>query len=552
MSHVITQACCNDASCIPVCPVGCIHPTPDEPGFATTEMLYIDPAVCIDCGACVPACPVNAIKPDAQLDPSMMRYREINAAHFAQTPIAASLGPVDYTPPPGAIGPDTLRVAIVGSGPAGAYAAQELLRYPNVEVDMFERLPTPWGLVRAGVAPDHPATKAVISIFEHTADDARFHFHLNVEIGVHLSHAELMAHHHCVIYAAGASSDRPLGVPGEHMPGSVAAAEFVNWYNGHPDFANREFDLSHPRVAVIGNGNVALDIARILVLDPDELATTDIAPAALDALRASNVEEVLVIGRRTPAEAACTTPELIALGSLSGVDVIVDPIEAAASATVSLTPSMHFKIELFKQYSQQVAGAANRRIRLRFLASPAEIVGTERVRGLRLERNQVQKSTDGELRVVGTDEYETLDVGLVIRAIGYRGRLIAELPFDDERGVLPNIDGRVVDGERTLSGVYATGWIKRGPTGVIGTNRQCAKATVSHVVSDYAAGLFSEPPLGRMELAALIADRQADALDLGGWRSIDRAEREAGRRTGAPRVKITDVDRMVRVARGAN
>lgn len=550
MTHVITQACCNDASCVPVCPVGCIHPGPSEPGFAKTEMLYIDPATCIDCGACVSACPVRAIVPDTALNAATTPYLEINAAFYANAPIKPALQRVEIPPPTPALGRGVLRVAIVGSGPAGSYAAEELLRHPNVEVDMFDRLPTSWGLVRAGVAPDHPSTKAVTNLFERTADNARFRFHLNLEVGKQITHGELLRHHHAVIYAYGASADRRLGIPGEHLPGSIAATQFVNWYNGHPDFADHTFDLSGPRVAIIGNGNVALDVARILVMNPDDLATTDMAAHAVAALRSSAIEEVVVLGRRGPLEAAYTTPELLALGNLRGIDVIADEREVGGSPSGSPLLAQR-KVEIAARYARNRPVTGHRRIRLRYLASPVAILGDDRVTGLRLERNRLEWLPSGEMRAVPTGEYEEIETGMVIRSVGYRGRAIPGLPFDEERGVLPNVEGRVVDEGSLLAGVYATGWIKRGPSGVIGTNRQCAKQTVSHLVEDFTAGRLVDPPLSREDLNTLVRERQPAVVDLAGWRAIDRDEREAGVANGSPRRKITRVADMLKACRSA-
>src|SRR3546814_689419 len=335
MTHVITRACCNDAACVPVCPVNCIHPTPDEPDYGTAEMLYIDPQGCIDCGACVEACPVSAITADYDLAPEYARYEEINARYFA------SEERQDYeqvqntrTSRSWADAPEgTLKVAIVGSGPAACYAAEELLTQRGLpaEVDMFEKLPTPWGLVRFGVAPDHQDTKSASGSFARTMKRKGFRLFLNAEVGVDITLAELKERYHAVIYAVGAMGDRALGVPGETLPGSHSATEFVAWYNGHPDFAARTFDLAHERAVIVGNGNVALDVARILVSDPEALAKTDIADHALAQLRSSKVREVVVLGRRGPLEAAFTTKELIGLSQTPGADLLVRPDELSVN-----------------------------------------------------------------------------------------------------------------------------------------------------------------------------------------------------------------------------
>ncbi|WP_431952936.1 FAD-dependent oxidoreductase [Nocardia lijiangensis] len=548
MPHVITQACCNDASCVAVCPVGCIRPGPDEPGFATTEMLYIDPATCIDCGVCVPTCPVGAIARDSTLTGIDTRYIDINAAYYEHNPISQSLAPVDLPAPVVAAGAATLRVAVVGSGPAGSYAAQELLGHPGIEVNMFDRLPTPGGLIRAGVAPDHPATKSVAALFEPMMADYRFGLYLDVEIGTHLSHADLLEHHHAVIYAHGASGDRRLGIPGEDLPGSVSATEFVNWYNGHPDYAERSFDLSGTRAVIIGNGNVALDIARILVADPNRLARTDMADHAVNALRDSNIEEVLVIGRRGPAQAAYTTPELLALSALPGIDVITDPAEAtldAVSRTVVDDPSspasLRHKVQLVAEYATRPATPGNHRILLRYLAAPVEILGHDRVTGLRIARNRLDRNESGTPNAVPTGVTEDIETGLVLRAVGYRGAPMPDLPFDNTRAVLPNDAGRVHDPDTNipLIGVYVTGWIKRGPSGVIGTNKSCAQQTVAALLADHAAGLLRAPTTSTAQFTAWMHERRPDLISLTGWRAIDSAERQLGQDVSKPRSKIT-------------
>src|ERR1700742_3895898 len=327
MPHVITQSCCSDGSCVYACPVNCIHPSPDEPGFASAEMLYIDPVACVDCGACVSACPVGAIAPDNRLDVKQLPFVGINAAFYPPRPEGMKLPPTSKLAPviPAAevhARSKPLTVAIVGSGPAAMYAADELLTQHGVRVNVFEKLPTPYGLVRAGVAPDHQNTKRVTELFERVAGHRRFRFYLNVEVGKDLSHADLLAHHHAVLYAVGSPDDRRLDIEGLGLPGTGTATELVAWINGHPDFANLPVDLSHERVVVVGNGNVALDVARVLTTDPDELARTDISDHALQALRASRVREVVIAARRGPAHSAFTLPELIGLTTTS--DVVLD------------------------------------------------------------------------------------------------------------------------------------------------------------------------------------------------------------------------------------
>lgn len=556
MAFVITQPCCNDASCTEVCPVDCIHPTPEERTFRTTEMLYIDPDTCIDCGLCVDACPVNAIYRDDDLPDTMERYASINADFFAD-------GDVEYADPGRSLKfpkteQDPFRVAIVGSGPSGFYAARELLAFKRsgIEVDMFDRLPTPWGLVRAGVAPDHPETKAVTDLFAEVSRRPGFRLHLNVEVGKHITHAELLEHHHAVIYAVGAPSDRHLGIPGEELPGSFAATEFVAWYNGHPDHAGRTFDLSGRRAVVVGNGNVALDVARLLVLDPDTLAKTDMAEHAVDALRRSAIEEVVLLGRRGPAQAAFTNPELLALGHLPGVDVVVEAadleLDDASAAVVAADPAKRLKLEILREYASRPIAGHPKRIVLRFLVSPVEVQGADHVTGLVVARNEMVADASGVMRARSTGDTELLETGLVLRSVGYRGLPVPDLPFDAERGTISNVGGRIteVGTDVPVVGSYTAGWIKRGPSGVIGTNRQCAHDTIALILEDLAADRLNPPKGDRDALVALLADRQPDEVDWSGWKAIDTRERELGTASGRPRVKLLDVGEMVAIAKG--
>ncbi|MGX6510953.1 FAD-dependent oxidoreductase [Rhodococcus sp. SJ-2] len=537
MTYVVTQACCNDATCVAVCPVNCIHPTPDEAQYARTEMLYIDPTVCIDCGACADVCPVEAIVPDGDLTPETEIYKELNAAYFLGNPTVS--GPSEVPPEPVVASerPDTLRVAIVGSGPSAFYAAEELLqrRDVDVEVTMFERLGVAGGLVRFGVAPDHQTTKAVERVFARTAGRNGFRAHLGVEVGRDISVEELLDHHHAVIHASGASDDRRLGIAGEDLPGSYAAREFVAWYNGHPDFADRTFDLSGRRAVVIGNGNVALDVARILARDPEYLVPGDIAEHALEALRSSAIEEVVVLGRRGAEHGAFTTPELLALGSLPEVDVTVHGgYDAPRGASI--------KLRTIAEYAQRTPRPGRRRITLRFDAAPGEIIGTTHVEGLRLSPHAAR------------GEEEVLDCSLVLRSVGYRGRPLPGLPFDSDRGTVPNVSGRVVDPahDRPLPGLYVAGWIKRGPTGVIGTNRYCAAETVEAIIADHERMLLPSPARTSDELVKVVESRCPDSFGFDGWRRIDRHERMEGRRRGRARHKLVETDVMLAVARGSS
>ncbi|MFC9556129.1 FAD-dependent oxidoreductase [Rhodococcus sp. NPDC056960] len=553
MAHVVTQSCCNDASCVPVCPVDCIHPTPNEPGYGRAEMLYIDPAGCIDCGACIDACPVDAIVPDYDLTPETARYEEINAAFYAnRDPLAPAA-----VPPAAALQVSErglLRVAIVGSGPSGCYAAENLLSRSGlaVEVSFFEKLATPFGLIRFGVAPDHQGTKAVASQFQKTASRKNVDFYLNVEVGEHLTHDELLAHHDAVIYAVGAPADCALGIPGEDLPGSHSATEFVGWYNGHPDHAHRTFDLSGTRAVIIGNGNVALDVARVLVSGASVLRKTDIAPHALEALSESRIEEVVVVGRRGPAQAAYTNPELLALGYLPGVHVAVDPDEMAEAPTSGGRPDSieAMKARIVAEFAAAPRTPGDRRIALRYLLSPVEMLGHHRVEGIRLVRNELVPDPAGNPAAVPTGVAEDIDCGLVLRSVGYRGVPVAGIPVSGARATMRNDGGRVLDPDSgaPMPGVYTVGWIKRGPSGVIGTNKACAAETVDALVDDFHAGRVTAPGGGRDELRRLVAERRPDRIDYDGWKTIDAYERRLGRESGRPRVKLVDTASMIEIA----
>ena len=538
MAYVVTQNCCNDATCVAVCPVDCIHPTPAERAYTRTEMLYIDPGACIDCGACSDVCPVDAIVPGDALVPDIDRYRDINAEYFRRNPRTTSPG-AHVQPLPlavataGVTDPPPLRVAIVGSGPSAFYAAEELLARRDVaaEVTMFEKLTVAGGLVRFGVAPDHWHTKTVDRVFDRTARRDGFTFHLGVEVGRDVTVDEVLAHHHAVIHASGASGDRRLGVPGEDLPGSHAAREFVAWYNGHPDHAQRTFDLGASRAVVVGNGNVALDVARILVSDMSTLRLTDIADHALSALADSRIEEVVVLGRRGPEHAACTTPELLALGSLPGIDVLVD-------GPVTAGPDAPAKLRILADYSRREPTPGNKRIVLRFGATPREVLGERRTEAL---------------LVAAGDTADRIECGLILRAVGYRGLPVAGLPFDEPSGTVANVAGRVTlpEAGRAVPGQYVAGWIKRGATGVIGTNRYCAAETVESLLADHRDGLLTAPASTAADLTALVRTRRPDSLSGADWRAIDRHERERGREAGRPRIKIVDADTAVAVAADA-
>jgi ferredoxin/flavodoxin---NADP+ reductase len=449
-----------------------------------------------------------------------------------------------------------VRIAVIGAGPAGFYAAGHLLKDSEgrIEVDMLERLPTPWGLVRSGVAPDHPKIKSVTRVYEKTAAHPRFRYFGNVELGRQVSRAELREHYHAIVYATGSPADRPLGIPGEELPGSWAATDFVGWYNGHPDHPDLEFDLGCERAIVIGNGNVALDAARMLVLSHEELARTDIADHALHALDRSSIREVVVVGRRGPAQAAFTNPELLELGELSGTDVIVDPAELERALAVpdpTAAKIAEGNVRILRDYAQRAPRGHARRVVLRFLLSPVELIPDEQghVTAARLTRNELLAGGDGRLRAHSTGESETISAGLVLRAIGYRGVALPGVPFDERSGVIPGERGRVLGPGGPLRGEYVVGWIKRGPTGVIGTNKKDAQETVDAILEDLAAGALHEPSApDPAELLETLRVRQPELVTYAGWSEIDRHERSRGEPAGRPRVKLTRIEEMLRVA----
>ncbi|MGL6237022.1 MAG: FAD-dependent oxidoreductase [Segniliparus sp.] len=544
MPHVITQSCCSDGSCVFACPVNCIHPTPDEPDFLTAEMLHIDPRACVDCGACVDACPVEAIVPDSKLSPKQLPFLEINASYFPK-----GKRPLWYSPMLAPI-PEApkveerrtpLRVAVVGSGPAGMYAADELLTQAGVEVSVFDKLPTPYGLVRAGVAPDHQHTKQVAELFDMIADQDGFSFYLNVDVGRDLTHADLLRHHHAVVYAVGASSDRRLDIPGAALPGSFTATEFVTWVNALPDHAELPVRLDHERVVIVGNGNVALDVARVLTLDPAALDGTDISRTALAALHDSKVREVVVVGRRGPEFSAFTMPELIGLAS--SVEVVLDPparelvLKALAETDDRVRRE---KLELLATLPTEPSGSG-RHIRLCYQLSPVRVVGEDRVEGVQFEAGG---------SVPGSSEPTTIPAGLLLTSIGYRALPVKDLPFDEVRAVVPNEDGRVLDPATgaALPGVYVVGWIKRGPSGFIGTNKSCSRDTVFALVDDYNQGLLPDPEHGQGPFDELVRQRQPDVVDRRGWLNIEAAELARGHAANRVRDKFTAVPQMLAAA----
>jgi ferredoxin/flavodoxin---NADP+ reductase len=448
-----------------------------------------------------------------------------------------------------------VRIAIIGSGPAGFYAAGHLLTGTkrDVQIDMLDRLPTPWGLVRSGVAPDHPKIKSVTRVFEKTAAHSSFRFFGNVEFGVDVTRDELVERFHAIVYATGSPTDRPLGIPGEDLPGSWAATEFVGWYNGHPDHPDLDFDLSCERAVVIGNGNVALDVARMLALTPEELTTTDTADHALEVLAQSRISEIVVVGRRGPEQAAFTNPELRELGELAGADVVVDPDElerALAAPDPHAGATARRNVEILREFARRPPAGERKRIVLRFLASPVELLGDGAVEAVKLAINELRPEPDGTLRAHATGAVETIETGLVMRAIGYRGAPLPGVPFDERRAVIANEQGRVSGPDGPVRGEYVVGWIKRGPTGVIGTNKKDAQETVDAILEDMGAGRLLEPVHDADDLGELLAARHPAVVDYAGWELIDRHERARGEPAGRPRVKLTRIGEMVRVAAG--
>lgn len=539
MPYVITQNCCNDASCVPVCPTNCIHPTPDEPDYATAEMLYIDPDGCIECGACLDACPVSAIEPDYDLPEGSLPFLELNATYYLDE------GRKDYPREPweepsgrnwagGPLADAPLRVAVVGTGPAASYAVEYLQsqRGLDLRIDVFERLLTPGGLVRFGVAPDHQSTKVVSESFDRSLGQKGVRVFLGVEIGVDLTHKQLTERYHAVLYGVGASRPRRLGIAGEELAGSIGAPDLVAWYNGHPDQRGLDIDLSGERAVVIGNGNVAFDVARVLAAGVDHLGATDIADHALRALAGSRLQEIRVVARRGAAASAFTTPELLGLKELLGERLV--RVEDLGPEPTSGSALDAYKMALIRSLPTSPPAGAGPVVVLDYNRAPVGIVGQGRVRGIQLARTEVDPLSGA---VVVTDSVDELSAGLVVSAAGYRPTAIPGVPFDEARAVVPQEGGRVLDPTTgaPLAGVYVTGWAKRGASGVIGSNRQCARQTVDALLADFSAGALRAPgdPADVPELVP-------HAFGLERWRLIDSHERERGRAAGRPRIKLVD------------
>ena len=451
-----------------------------------------------------------------------------------------------------------LRVAVVGSGPAGFFVAQHLLAKPDlvVTVDLYDRLPTPYGLVRFGVAPDHEEIKRVTRQFDKVAGKPAFRFFGNVDVGSHVTLDELKRYYHMICFTTGAQTDRQMGIPGEELGRSHAATEFVAWYNGHPEYRDCHFDLSVEQVAVVGVGNVAVDVARILSRSAEELSTTDITDYALKALRRSRIKEVYMLGRRGPAQAAFTNAEVKELGELAGADVRVREDEIAldplsrAEVEQSDDRKLRRKLEVLREFAARSPAGNPRTLTIRFLVSPVELVGNPagQVVGLRVVRNRLVADGHGRLRADPTDQSELLPVGLVFRSVGYHGVPLAGLPFDQKRGVVPNEQGRVLGppSDTPMPGVYVSGWIKRGPTGVIGTNKRDAAETVKAMLEDLALGTVPSPADPRPASAeSFVRQRQPGVVTYADWQRIDQLETARGEPQGRPRVKFTSTEEIL-------
>lgn len=451
-----------------------------------------------------------------------------------------------------------LRIAIVGAGPSGFYAAEALQKaVPAVRIDLFDRLPTPFGLVRGGVAPDHPKIKSVTRVFERIAAHPGFRFVGHVRVGTDVTPAELRSHYDAVIYAVGAETDRPLGIPGESLPGCHAATELVGWYNGHPDYRDATFDLDVEAAAVIGLGNVAMDVTRILARPAHDLDRTDIADHAVRALGQSRLRTIHVLGRRGPVQSSFTTPELRELGELADVAVEVDPADleldptSAAYLAESGDRNAEKNLEVLREWASRPPRDAARRIVFHFGVSPVAVLGTDHVEAIRVVHNTLEPDGKGSVRAVASGRTEEIPVGLVFRSVGYRGIPIAGLPFDEDRGLLPNTEGRVVEhvGSHTsLDGIYACGWIKRGPTGVIGTNKVCATQTVDRLLADVVAGRVTPGPGSPDALLASLAARGTRIVPWSAWQRIDAAEVTRGEAAGKPRDKFTRINELLQAA----
>jgi ferredoxin--NADP+ reductase len=447
-----------------------------------------------------------------------------------------------------------MRIAIIGSGPAGFYAAEALLKRTDevIHVDMFDRLPTPFGLVRGGVAPDHQNIKAVTRVYEKTAARPTFRFFGNVRLGSDLTVDELRQHYHQIVYAVGNEADRRLGIPGEGIARCTPASVFIGWYNGHPDYRHAKFDLSVPRVAVVGNGNVAIDAARILLRTPAELEKTDIAAHALEELRNSQVREVFMLGRRGPEQASFTSAELRELGEMEDAEPIVEQDELAGCAVPgSADISQQDKnLKILQAFAARQPGTKARKLHMRFLVSPTEVLADAagKVAGLKLERNRLETRADGTITAHGTGEIEILDVGMVLPAIGYSVERIAGVPYDEKAHVIANDDGRVVDPvtRTVIANEYVVGWARTGPQGLIGTHKAASAHVAQHMLID-GAGLSARALPDSDAIVALLHGRGRQIVTFSDWKQIDEIEIARGERRNAPRDKIADLEAMLAI-----
>lgn len=539
MTHVITAACCKDGDCVRVCPVDCIHPTPDEPGYGSAEMLYIDASTCIDCGACIDACPVSAITSDYVLMGDVSAFQHLADLHYRSndSPVAERRAAWPSFPRPRPSAPEPRpRVAVVGTGPSGMYAVAALLEAfaDQVEIDLLEALPVPGGLVRYGVAPDHPQTKQVADVFEDLLPHPRVTCVFGVAVGVDISHEDLLETHHAVVYAVGAPRGARAPLPGIELAGSHTAAELVAWYNGHPEFAELQPDLSGEHAVIIGNGNVALDVARILTASVEDLARSDIAPAALEALADSAVRRVTILGRRGPEDAAFTTPELLGLIEAPGVAVRARQVEPSAAARLS--PLQEHRMDLLRRLGQTRPEGSSRLVEMRFWTAPTRLLGVGVLSGV-----EVVDARDPA-------RIELLPCSLVVSSVGHRRNNVPGVPLDAGGGLVHD-SGRVLDPATGAPqhGVYAVGWFKRGASGQIGDNKRCSRETVQALKNDLEAGRLRAPSLA---LRDVLAPGAGTGLD--GWRAIDAAERSAALGVPASRRKITHLGTMQAVARRAS
>lgn len=452
-----------------------------------------------------------------------------------------------------------LRIAIIGAGPAGFYAAEALLKKSDLSltIDFFNRFPTPFGLVRDGVSPDHQSIKSVIRVFDKILADPRVRFFGNVTYGTDIHHDELKQFYDQIIYAYGAQADRRMGIPGEDLPNSYPATAFVGWYNGHPDYCTLPIDLSCERAVVVGNGNVAMDVARMLVLSPEVLMKTDIADHALEKLRESKVREVVVLGRRGPAQAAFKNPEIRELGKLDGVDVIVDPrdleLDPISMATIEQDRSAKVNLDILREYAARTEQNAPRRIVMRFLVSPVEILGEGgRITAVKIEHNTLVPDARGKLQAQGTGTFETIEAGLVLRSIGYRSVPVEDVPFNFKTHTINNVAGRVVQPEtgEAVPGEYVVGWAKRGPSGLIGNNKPDSAATVESMLADLETlpGI-SDDRRDPSQIEAFLREREVDYVTYKDWKILDQYEIACGAPQGRPRVKLTTVPEMLAVIR---